>query len=354
MEFNELVEKIGLGAAAVILKDRLPKIFWDSLSIEECFYIHACSGSDSDLKIKMRNMAVGRAGTVEECNNICYLTSDAAARKEALEKAMELAGPIDDWIHIYYFASYHIPDPEIKRKTLDKIKELAGTVEECTCNCKYDIDPEAEEELLGRAKELAKTAKDWIVIYNYQRNSEQKQASLDKAIEAAETVKDWVYICDHIGCEPLPVKINTLDNAMKLAKTAKDWAVIMRIESDFSVLDEEISDRILELAETVEECLYICDYSPYSRDSEFKTKSLKKAIGLAKTTQECLDVHDLEFDSNTPNSEIEEMALNRAMELATTAEEYADIHKHRGYNYAIGEKSLEMFKKTIDINTVII
>jgi len=247
-----------------------------------------------------------------------------------------------------------------------------------------------KEEIQKEIEQLASTFQDWRQIFektsHLQSGFDGKpksilpQKALEKMLELAETVYAYCYLYlnspdkyDHL----MACKCNKTFKEGQLKKTCREKILAMdyeeiigafywfnhehrydpfheilfervlslqisfdqpweMVKENFSTMDDspwnilrKIYFRALDLAKTTEQALLVCKRTSLD---DVETMGLKKAVEIAKTFDECINVYNAK--EYTP-------ALEKALQLADSVKQCLIVASHRSWNSDLDQKAME-------------
>jgi len=307
MTFAELEQKVGKVLAILIAWERVPAEVLANLKLAECISIYLQS-DDPVISQKMAEKALALAATVDECLDIfdhVYMTG-------ILEKAFNLAKTIEDYLKVY---DYLDVDNPLRTQVFKRIQDLVITVEDALLVFKHThLSPEIKS--FEKALALVKTFADAAHVHHSAfPGSEQKEAALVKMLEMAQTTDDCLEVHKKSrGAEQMAL---ALDKALQLASSFADIFKVYKHSPRFSDQKNQAFSKALEIASTSRECLDLKIQS--SEDSE-RELALAKAIELANSIEGHLAVH---YYAGGDESKI---SLDKALSLANTYEDCLVIY----------------------------
>ena len=230
---------------------------------------------------------------------------------------------------------------ELETRLAQKALNLATTSEEC-------------RKILIETLDIGKELEDQITA----KMEEFKNAELEAALSSANTVEE----CNSVREEAIdvnedhPIVEKAFEKALVLLKTHEECD---EMRDNWSLSEDEgerlqdIREKLLfaslgkqlDEAKSVEDCLELLSEisgdDDETREEDFETKALEKALSLAQTSDECSEILDaISRNTHYEHDDLDEKIKLKMITLLDTVEECAEIWNEDGIDSEEGELAI--------------
>lgn len=249
MEIGELIDRVGIGMAALIIKGKIPKGFWKELTLNECLKIcESCQ--DPQLKERAAFMAIRKAENIFDYYEIFNKTTNEQIQLRIIRKIWRMSNSFRDCFELARCIGIAECDPKLANAIIAKSIWLAKSTDECFDVYRQTSDPDLEEKTLNKGLRLATSTDECEHILRATKiSADLKARAIAKALTLAQSTIDCLSI---IGSATTPdEKEAVLSRATLLARYPNDW-LHLRFYYSGSMKETALANAI-DLITTVEE-----------------------------------------------------------------------------------------------------